>query len=120
MVRDDEVGVTYQISGPFGEEPPLQTVQYDRLRCYSLPVAFPLEGLSRSLLSPSPATAWRGDATAPSSPAGVSLFGKDVDCDIGPSSGAGDSPEQAVALPRFSRVGRSSRPPAHFRDYVTK
>ncbi|KAG7255171.1 hypothetical protein CRUP_026758, partial [Coryphaenoides rupestris] len=39
MVRDDEVGVTYRLSSPFGDEPPLQTVHYDRLRRYSLPVA---------------------------------------------------------------------------------
>lgn len=32
MDRDDEVGVTYQIGSPFGEEPPLQTVHYGRLR----------------------------------------------------------------------------------------
>lgn len=118
MDRDDEVGVTYQISGPFVKESPLQSVHYDRLWRYNLPVVFPLEGPSRSILSPSPPTVLQGDAAVPSSPVGVSPFDENVNCDSGPSLGAGDSPEQAMALPRFSQVGRSSRPPAHFRDFV--
>lgn len=51
MDRGDEVGVTYQLSSPFGDEASLQTVHYDRLRRYNLPVAFPLGGPSRSFLN---------------------------------------------------------------------
>ena len=118
MDRDGEVGVTYQISSPFGEEPPLQTVHYDRLRRYNLPVALPLEGPSRNLLAPSPPTALQEDASMPGSPAGVSLFDEDMACGRGTALGAGGCPDQAVAPPRFSQVGRSSRPPARFREYV--
>lgn len=118
MDRNDEVGVTYQIGSPFGEDPPLQTVHYDRLRRYNLPVAFPLEGPSRILLTHSPPTALQEDAATPGSSAGMSPFDKDMDCGRGTGLGAGVCPDQAVAPPRFSRVGRSSRPPARFRDYV--
>ena len=109
--RDDEVGVTYQIRSPFGEEPPFQTVHYDGLRRYNLPVVFTLEG---HLEAPSPLPhplLCGGDSATPSSPVGISLFDKDVNCDGRPVPGVGVAPEQAVALPRFSRVGRSSRLP---------
>lgn len=52
--RDDKVGVTYRISSPFGEEPPLRVVHYDRLRRYHLPVVFPMEGSPWAQLPPFP------------------------------------------------------------------
>ena len=70
----DEVGLTYQVSSPFGEEPPLQTVHYDRLRRCNLPVE---------------------DVATPGSPACVSLF--DEDMDWGTGLGAGGYHDQTVA-----------------------
>lgn len=118
MDRDDEVGVTYQISSPFGEESPLQTVHYDRLRRYSLPVAFSLAGPSGTPLSISPPTALQGDAASPGSPAGLSPYNTNMDCDLEPGAGTCDPPEHALAPSRFSRAGRSLRPPVCFMDYV--
>lgn len=118
MDRDDEVGVTYQICSPFGDEAPLQTVHYDRLRRYNLPVAFPLAGPSRTLFALSPAAALRGDAASPGSPAGSCVSDMDMDCELEPEAGSVDSPEHTLAPPRFSRAGRSARPPVRFEDYV--
>lgn len=75
---------------------------YDRLRRYSLPVAFPLGGPSKTLPTPSPPTAPQGDAAPPG--------------DTG--LGAGGCLDLAFALSRFSRVGRPFRPPVRFEDYV--
>lgn len=44
----DDVGVTYQISIPFGDEPPLQTIHYDRLRPYNLPEVSVGEGAPKT------------------------------------------------------------------------
>ena len=80
MDRDGEVGVTYQTSSPFGEQPLSRPpTMIDRLLRYSLPVALPLEGLSEPPL-PSPPTALQEEAALPGRPAGVSLSDGDVAC----------------------------------------
>lgn len=112
MDRDDKVGVTYQISSPFGEETPLQTVHYD------LPVTFLLAGPSRTLFALSPPAALQGDAASLGSPAGLFLSDVDMDCDLEPRAGSVNSPEHALAPPGFSPAGRPTRPPVHFIDYV--
>ena len=118
MDRDDEVGVTYRISSPFGDEPPLQTVHYDRLRRYNLPVAFPLAGPSRTLFPLSPPAALQEDAASRGSPAGSFVSDTDMDCVLEPDAGSCGSPEPALAPPGISRAGRSARLPGRFMDYV--
>lgn len=102
MDRDDKVGVTYQISSPFGDEAPLQTIHYDN---YNLPVAFPLPAL-------------QGDAALSGSPTGLFVSDTDMDWDREEDSGSVDSPEDVLTPPRFSQAGMSARPPERFRDYV--
>ena len=116
--RDNEVGVTYRISSPFGEEAPLQTVHYDRLRRYSLPVTFPLAGPASALFTLSPPDAVQGDAVSPGSPMGSSLSYTDGDLDLELGVGSHDSPLRARAPPGFSRTGRALRPPERLMDYV--
>ena len=120
MDRDDEVGVTYQISSPFGDEAPVQTVHYDRLRRYDLPDALPLAGPSKAPF-PLPPPSSQGEAGFPG-PAGFTvLAGPEEDMDGDSCLGAGltDTPEPAPApAPAWrSRAGRESRPPPRFKDY---
>ena len=116
--RDNEVGVTYRISSPFGEEAPLQTVHYDRLRRYNLPVAFPLAGPAGALFTLSPPGLLQGDASSPDSPGGSCLSDTDMDLDLESGVGLSDSPICAQAPPGFSRAGRFVRPPEYLTDYV--
>lgn len=112
------VGGTYQLGSPFGDEAPLQTVHYDRLRRYTLPAVVPLAGPPRALFGNSQPAALQGDMVSSGGPAGLSSADVNMDCVLEPSSESLGSPEQAVAPPRFSQAGRPTLPPARFVDYV--
>lgn len=105
MDRDVMVGVTYWISGLFGEEPPFQTVHCDRLRCYDLPVVFPLAGPSKAVFAPSPATVLQ-EAAPPGSPEALFLSDMATDCDLESGMGPCGLPVHALDPHRVSQVRR--------------
>uniref|UniRef100_A0A3Q2ZZT4 Gypsy retrotransposon integrase-like protein 1 n=1 Tax=Kryptolebias marmoratus TaxID=37003 RepID=A0A3Q2ZZT4_KRYMA len=115
--RDESVGVTYVISSPFGEEAPLQTVHYDRLRRYTLPTTFPLTGPSRTPPVCSPASeppdlALSPAVSVPATPA------PSPELDVSASFSSEGSPMCMSTPVQVSRAGRHTKPPARFTNYV--
>ncbi|KAK7895747.1 hypothetical protein WMY93_021072 [Mugilogobius chulae] len=113
--RDDMVGVTYVIGSPFGDEAPLQTIHYDRLRPYSLPTLYPWAGPNRA----APQEVQTAEPQHPSSSPGVSAASspslveeQHVNVEVGPELPILGSPV------RVSRTGRHTRAPERFSDYV--
>uniref|UniRef100_A0A8C5HQZ8 Gypsy retrotransposon integrase-like protein 1 n=1 Tax=Gouania willdenowi TaxID=441366 RepID=A0A8C5HQZ8_GOUWI len=113
---DGMVGVTYRINSPFAEDPPHQTVHYNRLRRYGLPAAVPMAGSSESGHAPSMSPVLQELVTPHGSPGAVPLPGSAGGGGMGQ---VGVSPGSPVpALGKVSRAGRQSRVPTRFRDYV--
>lgn len=113
-----EVGVTYQLCSPFGDDQVRQTVHYDRMRPYTLPVALPASGVPAAV---QPATPETGDlprgSTGPAAPRLTVSEPVLVSPDISPAGGGClSSPGQPSG--RVTRAGRFSRPPRRLGDYV--
>lgn len=118
--RDDIVGVTYVIGSPFGDEIPLQTVHYDRLRRYCLPTTFPLGGPPKAAtLCPLPPEFLvpldpnqMDSGPLEHMPLSSEREAVTVGSDSGVLPSCGDVPVHV------SRAGRQTKAPARYDDYV--
>ena len=111
--RDNMVGVTYVLGSPFGDEAPLLTVHYDRLRRYCLPTAFPLAGPAKSAPLYAPPPEHRVSTPSCDVPAtALSSVGENVTPDS-------DELPSCVGVPvQVSRTGRRTKVPSRYDDYV--
>lgn len=91
-------------------------VHYDRLRRYSLPVVFPMEGPPVVQPPPSPVSGSQGNSAATNGSEGTSLFAADQGSGLDLVSIPSSLPVQVPGQSVFSKVGRSVQRPARFGD----